>query len=69
MLQDAVAGVSATKGSRMRRIALRSADPSSVRGELENKAEVRKAAAEHEGQLKRRRDVAIEQVASLGLGS
>lgn len=36
-------------------------DPSSVRGKLELKAAASKAAAEREGQLKRRRDVAIEQ--------
>ena len=52
----------------MRRISLRPADPSSVRGELELKAEVKKAAAEREGELKRRRDVAIEQAPALGLG-
>jgi hypothetical protein len=52
--------------SSMRRRALRPADPSSVRGELERKAEVRMAAAEREGQLKRQRDVAIEQVPCLG---
>ena len=54
--------------SSMRRISLRPADPSSVRGELELKAEVKKAAAEREGELKRRRDVAIEQAPALGLG-
>ena len=54
--------------SLMRRISLRPADPSSVRGELELKAEVKKAAAEREGELKRRRDVAIEQAPALGLG-
>jgi len=38
------------------------ADPSSVRGKLELKAAASKAADEREGQLKRRRDVVIEQV-------
>ena len=37
------------------------ADPSSVRGKLELKAAASKAADEREGQLKRRRDVVIEQ--------
>ena len=55
--------------ARMRRISLRPADPSSVRGELELKAEVKKAATAREGELKRRRDVAIEQVPCVGTGS
>ena len=55
--------------TRMRRISLRPADPSSVRGELELKAEVKKAATAREGELKRRRDVAIEQVPNVRTGS
>ena len=64
--QSQVQSTESPAASSMRRRALRPADPSSVRGELERKAEVRMAAAEREGQLKRQRDVAIEQVPCLG---
>ena len=46
----------------MRRQDAVSTDPSSLHSQRDRTAEERKAAAERDGKLKRRRDVALEQV-------